>query len=256
MSAARLAAALALALAASSPAWPAAGAQWPLAEIDADVGNRASLQRGARYFVNYCLSCHSAQYSRYNRVGRDLGMDDEMVKRNLIFTDQKVGDLMEVAMTPEEAMQWFGAQAPDLALVARSRGTAWLYTYLRSFYRDSSRPMGVNNALFQNVAMPHVLWELQGWQAPVYQEASPGNGPRLERLELVEPGALSPEEYDGVVKDIVTFLAYLAEPAAAKRKSVGVGVLLFLLAFLGVAWLLKREYWKDVDADGAGGDRG
>lgn len=223
----------------------AAAPSHSLDEFKASIHNKASLQRGAKYFVNYCLSCHSAQYSRYRRVGEDLGLTDEMVRDNMMFTEQKIGDLMKVSMTPKESTAWFGSPAPDLTLVTRSRSPAWVYTYLRSFYLDESRPMGVNNRLFQNVAMPHVLWRLQGWQTPIYGKDKNG-GKVVTGLKLSEPGVLSEEEYDGVVRDIVNFMAYLGEPAALKRKNVGVGVILFLLVLLAAAYLLKREYWKDV----------
>lgn len=205
----------------------------------------ASLQRGAKYFVNYCLSCHSAQYSRYSRVGKDLELSDELVKENLMFTEQKIGDTMDVAMTDEEATAWFGAVAPDLTLITRSRSPEWVYTYLKSFYLDDTRPMGVNNALFQNVAMPHVLWRQQGWQKPVYGEDHNGQ-PVIVGLEVVEEGKLKPGEYDKLVRDIVNFLTYLGEPVAEKRKSTGVTVVLFLLLLLVLAYLLKREYWRDI----------
>ena len=211
--------------------------------------NDASLQRGAKYFVNYCLSCHSAKYSRYNRVAADLGIPEDYIEKYLIFTQQKIGDLMTISMTDEESLQWFGAAPPDLTLVARSRSPDWLYTYLKTFYLDETRPMGVNNALFQNVAMPHVLWELQGWQKPVHETVQHANGSHTTRIagfEQVTPGILSPKEYDTMLLDLVAFLTYLSEPIANKRKSMGIWVLLFLFILLGIAYMLKREYWKDV----------
>ena len=225
----------------------AADTGYPIESVEVSIHNRAALQRGAKYFVNYCLSCHSSRYARYRWVGEDLGLSEDMVKENLILTDGKVGDLMTVAIPHAKAIEWFGAPPPDLTLVARSRGADWLYTYLKSFYLDPERPMGVNNAIFQHVAMPHVLWELQGWQKPVYKEARGADDKRvIERLEVVEPGLLSPEEYDRVVRDLVTFLVYLAEPAALKRERFGIWVILFLLALLAITYFLKREYWKDV----------
>ncbi len=225
----------------------AADMGYPLQPVEISIHNHASLQRGAKYFVNYCLSCHSSRYARYKWVGEDLGLSGEMVRENLILTDGKIGDLMTIAMPEDKALQWFGAPPPDLTLVARSRGVDWIYTYLKSFYLDESRPLGVNNAIFQHVAMPHVLWELQGWQKPVYKKGGAnGNRQVIEGFELVKPGLLSEEEYDEVVRDLVTFLAYLAEPAALKREKSGIWVILFLLALLGVTYFLKREYWKDI----------
>ena len=223
---------------------------YPIQSIEVDIHNRSTLQRGAKYFVNYCLSCHSSRYARYKWVGRDLGLTEEMVKEDFIFTDAKIGDLMVVSMPAEGAQKWFGAVPPDLTLVARARGKDWLYTYLKAFYLDDTRPMGVNNAIFQHVSMPHVLWDLQGWQKPIYKTVMDENGTERQIIadfELVEPGALSAEEYDRVVRDIVSFLSYLAEPAKLERQSVGIWVILFLLALLVVTYLLKREYWKDVE---------
>jgi len=223
---------------------------YPLQHIEVDIHNRNTLQRGAKYFINYCLSCHSSRYARYQWVGRDLGLSEEMIKKDFIFTDSKVGDLMVVSMPAEGAQQWFGALPPDLTLVARARGKDWLYTYLKAFYLDDTRPMGVNNAIFQHVSMPHVLWDLQGWQKPVYKTISDENGTERQIIvdfELVEPGTLSEKEYDRVVRDIVTFLSYLAEPAKLERHRVGIWVIIFLLGLLVVVYLLKWEYWKDVE---------
>ncbi len=223
---------------------------YPLQSIEIDIHNRNTLQRGAKYFVNYCLSCHSSRYARYKWVGRDLGLSEELVKEDFIFTDSKVGDLMVVSMPDAGARSWFGAVPPDLTLVSRARGKDWLYTYLKAFYLDDTRPMGVNNAIFQHVAMPHVMWDLQGWQKPVYETITDENGNQRQIIadfELIKPGTLSAEEYDRVVRDIVTFLSYLAEPAKLERQSVGIWVILFLLGLLAVVYLLKQEYWKDVE---------
>lgn len=226
----------------------AAGGGEHLDHIATDVSNKVSLQRGAKYFVNYCLSCHSLKYSRYSRMGEDLGLSTLQVEDNLIFTGAKVRDKMNVAMQDRSARHWFGTSVPDLNLVARAKGADWVYTYLRSFYVDESRPFGVNNLVLKNASMPHVLWELQGWQRPVYKEGvkDASGEPVLEHLELVEEGSLSPKEYDKVVRDIVNFLVYISEPAQLKRKQVGIWVLLFLVLFFVVAYLLKKEYWKDV----------
>ena len=227
----------------------AANNGYPLEDISISLHNMASLQRGAKYFVNYCLSCHSAQYSRYSKIARDLGIPEDVMKENMMFTKQKIGDLMTISMTAEESLQWFGAAPPDLTLVARSRSPEWLYTYLKSFYLDSSRPMGVNNALFTNVAMPHVLWELQGWQVPEYKTVEREDGSTAEVIsgfKIIKAGSLSESDYNKVVLDLVTFLAYLSEPVATKRVRLGVFVLFFLFVFLGVAYFLKQEYWKDI----------
>lgn len=222
---------------------------YPIQTLDIDIHNRNTLQRGAKYFVNYCLSCHSSRYARYKWVGRDLGLPEDIVKQDFIFTDSKIGDLMVVSMPDDDARKWFGAVPPDLTLVSRARGKDWIYTYLKAFYLDDSRPMGVNNAIFQHVAMPHVLWELQGWQKPIYETLVDDSGfskKIIADFELVKPGDLSPQEYDRVVRDIVTFLAYLAEPASIDRQRIGIWVILFLMALFVVVYLLKREYWKDV----------
>lgn len=213
-----------------------------------DVSNKVSLQRGAQLFVNYCLSCHSANYSRYSRVGEDLELTTLQVEDNFIFTDSKIRDRMNVAMTEKDARTWFGAKAPDLSLVARARGADWVYNYLRSFYLDESRPFGVNNLVLANASMPHVLWELQGWQKPVYKEGEvdPSGHPTFEKLELIEPGEMPPKEYDKAVLDLTNFLVYLSEPAQLKRQQLGLWVLAFLVLFFIVAYLLKKEYWKDV----------
>lgn len=220
-----------------------------LDKANIDPGNKESLQRGAKTFVNYCLGCHSAKYERYNRLGRDLGLSDDDVIQNLMFTGDKIGDHMDTAMTRADAKSWFGAPPPDLTLVARVRGVDWLYTYLRSFYRDESRPFGVNNQVFPNVGMPDVLWSLQGMQEPVYETVTDDEGHEhkmLEGLELKDAGQQSPAEFDRTVRDLVNFLAYMGEPIKHQRMTLGIKVLLFLLVFFVVAYLLKKEYWKDV----------
>ncbi|HRQ64878.1 MAG TPA: cytochrome c1 [Xanthomonadaceae bacterium] len=231
---------------ASAPALAAGGVK--LEASHANVHDRASLQRGARLFVNYCLSCHEASFMRYARVGQDLGLSEEQVAEHLIFTGKGVGETMTVAMDRDDAIAWFGAPAPDLSLTARAKpgGADWIYTYLRSFYVDESRPLGWNNTVLPNASMPHVLWELQGIQRPVYAEGHQGDAAHVERLELVQPGTMSPAEYDQAMRDLAAFMAYVAEPAALKRESMGVWVLLFLALFTFLAWLLKHEYWRDV----------
>lgn len=210
-----------------------------------------SLQRGLKYFTNYCMGCHSAEYSRYNRVAADLNLTEQQMLDNIIFTrdaegeQTKVGEKMMVAMTTEYGKETFGVAPPDLSLTARSRGADWIYTYLKSFYLDEARPMGVNNTVFENVGMPHALWPLQGWQKGTYHQDAEGNQV-LDGLELATEGEMTPDEYDQVVTDITNFMVYLSEPAQAKRKSLGIKVMLFLFVFTGLAYLLKQEYWRDV----------
>lgn len=220
-----------------------------LDDANIDLSDQASLQRGAKYFVNYCLSCHSAKYQRYNRMAKDLGLTDEEVKDNLMFTTDKIGDTMNIAMDPVVAADWFGTTPPDLSVIARARGVDWLYTYLRSFYLDDSRPFGVNNVVFPDVGMPHVLWELQGAQKAVYktEKDSAGNDHDVfDHFEQVTPGSLSPEEYDTMSRDMTAFLAYIGEPIQMERQRMGKWVLLFIVVFFVLAYLLKKEYWKDV----------
>jgi ubiquinol-cytochrome c reductase cytochrome c1 subunit len=217
-----------------------------------DEHNIISLQRGAQVFVNYCLNCHSANYMRYNRL-KDLGLNDQQIRDNLIFTGAKIGDLMKIAMDPKDSKTWFGTSPPDLTVEARARasgagsGADWLYTYLRSFYRDPSRPTGWNNVVYPNVAMPHVLWQLQGQQV-LKDEQVPGPGymKTEQKLVLDKPGTMTPIEYDEMVADLVNYMAYMAEPARQERKTIGIYVLLFLGLMFILAYLLKREYWKDV----------
>ncbi len=214
----------------------------PMYHAPVDLGDTASLQRGAKLFVNYCMGCHSASYMRFSRLGRDLGISEEDLKENLMFMADKIGSTMDTAMSKKDAVKFFGTKVPDLSVIARSRGADWLYTYFLTFYRDPSRPNGVNNLRFKDVAMPHVLWELQGWQ-----DLHEGEGEHAKaKLELTVPGQQSPEEYKASVADLVNFLVYLGEPAQLVRKKVGVGVIIFLLFFAVLAYALKKEYWRDV----------
>jgi len=226
----------------------AAGGGAHLDKANVDLTNKQSLQRGAKMFVNYCLSCHSAAYQRYNRMGRDIGLTEQQVIDNLMFASDKIGEQMTIAMSPENGASWFGAPPPDLTLVTRSRGSDWLYTYLRTFYLDDSRPFGVNNLVFPSVGMPHVLWGLQGWQKPVYKTVEHDGHEKqvIDHLELVEPGTLSADEYDRAMRDLVTFMTYMGEPVKLQRESLGIKVLLFLTLLLVITYLLKKEYWKDV----------
>jgi ubiquinol-cytochrome c reductase cytochrome c1 subunit len=221
-----------------------------LDKADIDIADKASLQRGAQLFVDNCLSCHSAKYMRYNRIGQDLGWTDEEVKQRLIKGEAKVGDTMVSAMPAEYAKNAFnGAVPPDLSLVARSRGEDWLYTYLRSFYTDPARPMGVNNLLFKDVSMPNVFWREQGVVMPVTREVVHEGGAKeivVEGLRLEQPGSMSPEEFDAMIRDLVGFMVYMGEPAQLKRLALGPWVLGFLALFFVIAYLLKKEYWRDV----------
>lgn len=240
--------ALGLLLGASAVAGAASAAEGgQLLQAGNDLGDRASLQRGAKLFMNYCSGCHSLKYLRYSRMASDLGLSEEEVMAHLNFTGAKIGDHIEAAMPKDGATQWFGKAPPDLSLIARVRGTDWLYTYQKSFYPDQSRPLGWNNKLFPNVSMPNPLWELQGLQQPEYGEPeAPGMDKPVVALKLAAPGKLSPAEFDQSVRDITNFLEYAGEPAILKRQSMGVWVVLFLAFLTFLAYLLKKEYWKDV----------
>ncbi|ASJ95597.1 MULTISPECIES: cytochrome c1 [Shewanella] len=219
-----------------SLAFAAGGANVHLESANVDLNDKESLERGLDAFQHYCSGCHSTQYQRYNRVAEDLGISvDDMRNKYMFNSDAKVGDLMENAIPEAEAAKWFGAAPPDLTLVARVRGEDWVYTYLKSFYKDDSRPFGVNNTVFPSVAMPHVLEELQG--LPVKQE---------DGSFVTMGGKLTAEEYDQVVRDITGFLVYSGEPVKLERERLGWWVLGFLFIFFIVAYLLKKEYWKDV----------
>jgi ubiquinol-cytochrome c reductase cytochrome c1 subunit len=227
----------------------AAGGGAHLDDADIDLSDQASLQRGAKYFVNYCLSCHSAKYMRYNRMAKDLELSETEVIENLMFTTDKIGDTMKIAMSAEQGEDWFGTAPPDLSVITRARGVDWIYTYLRSFYLDEKRPFGVNNIVFPDVGMPHVLWELQGAQKAVFKLEKDSQGNEHEVFDHFEPvseGLLSAEEYDQVVRDLTAFLSYVGEPIQMERKRLGVWVLLFIAVFFVLSYLLKKEYWKDV----------
>ncbi len=222
----------------------ASGGGVHLDDADIDLGDQASLQRGARLFVNYCLSCHSAKYQRFNRTARDLGLTEQEVKENLMFVTDKIGDTMTIAMPPADAAEWFGTAPPDLSVIARARGSDWIYTYLRGFYIDDKRPFGVNNVVFKDVGMPHVLWKLQGLQKAVFKEV---DGQHVfEKFEQVTPGTMTPEEFDGAMRDLTAFITYVSEPIQMERRAMGKWVLLFIAVFFVLAYLLKKEYWKDV----------
>ena len=220
-----------------------------LSHMKVDLSNQQSLQRGAKIFINYCLSCHSAAYMRYNRMGQDLSISDDVLKENLMFGAEKVGDVMSISMRQEDSINYFGVIPPDLSVIARSRGADWLYTYFKTFYKDDSRPFGVNNLVYKDTAMPHVLWELQGEQHLVSKEsiAAVYNDPSYsDFLELVSPGKLTEKEYDRTVRDLVNYLVYMGEPIKLKRTKIGVWVMFYLFVFLLIAYMLKKEYWKDI----------
>jgi ubiquinol-cytochrome c reductase cytochrome c1 subunit len=213
-----------------------------------DIGNIQSLQRGARAFMNYCSGCHSLKYVRYNRMGEDLQLPPAQLATDLMLSSDKPFDMVVSAM-PADSEQWFGKRPPDLSLIARSKGVDYVYSFLHGFYADKSRPWGVNNLYLPNASMPHVLQNLQGLQNPVFRHEA-GEGPDaklvLTGVEMLTPGAMKPEEFNQFVRDIVNFLDYTAEPVKAQRRALGVFVILFLLVFLVFAYLLKKEYWKDV----------
>jgi len=247
----------------------AASEEFKLDSAPIDVRDVASLQSGARTFVNYCLSCHSASMMRYNRL-EGLGLAEPQIRDNLLFTTDKVGELMSVAMVKKDAKEWFGVAPPDLSVIARSRGADWLYTYLRTFYRDPKTVSGWNNLAFPNVAMPHVLWTLSGQSVlderefkteheaeaaklqsraySVIEESDEGAEKRyvLKTTKLVTAGTLTPLEYDAVVRDLVNFLVWMSEPNQTFRKQVGIVVTLVLLVLLVLTYLLYKEFWKDV----------
>jgi len=213
----------------------------------ANINDTASLQRGAKWYVNYCLGCHSLSYMRYNRLAEDLELTEDMVMMNLVFSDAKFADTMDIAMHPEQAKSWFGKNPPDLSLIGRSRGADWLFSYLQGFYQDENGEW--NNTLLPNASMPHVLWPLQGIQTPVYrQETSSGGFTHevIDHFELTTPGIQSPQEFEETARDIAAFLEYAGEPAKLKRKGIGVWVIMFLVVFTFIAYLLKAEYWRDV----------
>ena len=250
----------------------AAGGGAHLDKVDIDLTDKVALQDGLKTFANYCMGCHSAQYQRYERVANDLGIPEDVMLDNIVFSDAKIGDHMKIGMKPDDAKAWFGAAPPDLTLVARVRGNDWLYSYMRSFYEDPARPYGVNNTVFPNVGMPHVLAPLQGRQV-LPSKLPEGESVASKQVEVVEngrkqfdpltgtpithedcnvmtvvegTGALTEAEYDEKIKNLVTFLAYSANPVKLESQRIGTYVLLFLAFFFVFAYLLKREYWKDV----------
>jgi len=209
-----------------------------------DLSDKESLQRGAKGFVTYCLGCHSIKYMRYKRLAQDFELDEKKMLTQIAPQNASIYDKMFTAMNKHDAEKWFGIQPPDLSLIARSRGKDWLYSYLKGFYIDKSKPLGVSNTVFPDVGMPNVLWQLQGQQEAVVKMVE---GKQIvEGLVLAKPGTLSEKEFDGFVTDLVNFLVYVGEPMQLERISLGKYVLLYLFMFLGIAYLLKKEYWKDV----------
>jgi len=227
------------------------GIAWDKAPIN--TSDTASLQNGAKLFVNYCLNCHSAAFMRFNRL-KDIGLTEQQIKDNLLFTTDKVGETMKAAIDPQQAKEWFGANPPDLTVIARSRaghngtGADYLYTFLRTFYKDDTKATGWNNLAFPSVGMPHVLWQLQGERRPIFEEHD-SHGAKVEVFkgwEQISPGTMSALEYDRAVGDLVNYLQWMGEPVQNTRVRIGVGVLLFLGLFIVIAWRLNAAFWKDV----------
>ena len=217
---------------------------------EVSLTDRASLQRGAHVFVNYCMGCHSAKYVRYEKLVKDLGISKEVLLSNLVFNpDHKVSSTMSIAMSQADGKHYFSAAPPDLSLSARARGPDWIYSFLHSFYVSPSRPTGADNLVFPGTAMPHMLWQLQGVQRPVYHTEQQPDGSELrvlDRLEMALPGSLDADEYSRMILDVVNFLVYLSEPVRLQRERVGIWVMFYLLVLAVIAWFLKKEYWRDV----------
>ena len=248
----------------ASPASYSASSGLKLDPVEIDVTDQASLQRGAKTFVNYCLSCHSASYMRYNRMAKDIGLTEEQVKKSLMFGPEKIGDTMSIAMRPDDAKKWFGVAPPDLSVIARARGTDWLYTYLRTFYVDDSKPIGTNNLVFKDSAMPHVLWQQQGYM----MQDENGEFTSIAKKPVVGANRLSKDDfspssfeykllsaadnqpaafdYNLMVRDLVNFLAYISEPSKIQRLALGPWVLLYILLFIVVAYFMKKAFWEDI----------
>lgn len=212
-----------------------------------DVGNTASLQRGARNFMNYCAGCHSAKYVRYNSIARDLELSEDEVIDNLMFNAEKIFETIQTSMPADDANRWFGKAPPDLSLMARAKGTDYIYNFLRGFYVDEQSPTGVNNLFLASTSMPHVLWELQGLQEAVFESSADDEAAEhFDRFEPVTAGSMSAEQYDEFVRDTVNFLEYISEPVRSTRRVMGVWVLMYLIFFFIVASMLKKQIWKDV----------
>ena len=227
----------------------AAGGELHLEKANNDIHNKASLQRGAKNFVNYCLACHTAKYVRYNRTAADIGLTEQQMVESLLWSGESPHSTMVNGLHADEAKKWFGVAPPDLSLIARSKGPDYVYTFLKSFYADPAKANGTNNTALPGTAMPHVLWELQGTQEAVWEGHTDAQGnvqKHFKEFKLATPGKLTPEQYDEFVRDTVNFLEYIGEPVQAKRQSLGFVVIAFLVFFTLLAYALKKEYWKDV----------
>lgn len=222
----------------------AAGGGVKLQRADIDLADFAAIQKGAKHYVTYCLGCHSAKHMRYKRIAIDLEIDDDLVLAEIAPEGSRIYDQMHTAMDKHDSSKWFGITPPDLSLIARSRGADWLYSYLRGFYIDESKPLGVNNTIFKDVGMPNVLWKLQGIQTPIIHEMD--GQEVISYLKLVKEGSMSRAEFDSFVNELVNFLVYVGEPVQLERERMGKYVLFFLFMFTVIAYLLKKEYWKDV----------
>jgi len=214
-----------------------------LLDANVDIGRKNSLQRGAQTFFNYCSGCHSIQFMRYNRMASDIGLSEDVLKTNLMFASDKVGDNIKIAMDSEEAASWFGVSPPDLSVIARVRGEDWLYSFLNGFYVDPDRPTGVNNLFFPETAMPHVLWELQGYRT---LEKTERLGSDSYAFKTIVEGKLTPSQYETLTRDLVSFLVYVGEPARLVRYQIGFWVIAFLILLFVFSYLTKREYWRDI----------
>jgi ubiquinol-cytochrome c reductase cytochrome c1 subunit len=232
---------------------PAAGADWQHWHVNTNVTDVASVQRGARNFVSYCLGCHSLKYERWSRLGTDLAIPEALLQKDLLPPGDKSSDYILTTMPAADSADWFGKTPPDLSLMARSRGKDYLYQLWKTYYVDPARPTGVNNLRLPGIAMPHVLSELEGLKSAVFKGVTRTEGGEtvheqvFDHFEQVAPGRLTAAEYDSFVRDTVNFLDYVSEPTQAARRSLGVWVVLFLLLFTWLAWMMKHEYWKDVD---------
>ena len=226
----------------------AAGGGVELEHANIDLNNKASLQRGASNFMNYCSGCHSAQYVRYNTIGKDLELSEEQLVDNLMFNAEKTFETIRASMPADDAKRWYGVAPPDLSLMARARGTDYIYSFLKGFYLDPESPTGVDNLVLAGTSMPHVLWELQGNQRAVFAELTEDGVTTkvFERFEPAGDGTLDANEYDEFVRDTVNFLAYIAEPIRADRRKLGTWVLIYLVVFLIIARMMKKQIWKDV----------
>lgn len=216
-----------------------------LQQANFDPEDRSSILHGAKYFVTYCLGCHSIKHIRYQRIAQDFGIDEKKVLSEIAPLGSNIYEQMHTAMNAHDSEKWFGTQPPDLSLISRSRSADWLYSYLKSFYTDTSKPLGTNNLIFKDVGMPNVFWQLQGEQKPIFNTADNGQQ-EIEQLSLEAPGTLTEQEFDTMINDLVNFLVYVGEPVKLERERIGKYVLFFLGMFLLIAYMLKKEYWKDI----------